>query len=183
MNQAYSRQLALKIKDGLDRRKASGHYASGRVPFGYAYRDGKVVPHPDDWPVARQMFLDLLAMEMNIGGYIRKHRSKWTSPGIRGWLKKPILRGIVLHQKEGVKPLFSSEEWSLALRLLQHRKGSPSSSTSTRRLHLLTGLVRCECCQKNLKTKSVARGALGSIAPTLVWWYGRGIQFTSFALS
>ena len=175
MNQAYSRQLALKIKDGLDRRKASGHYASGRVPFGYAYRNGKVVPHPDNWPVARQMFLDLLAMEMNIGGYIRKYRSKWTSPGIRGWLKKPILRGIVAHQEEGVKPLFSSEEWGVASRLLSHRKGSPSSSTRT--VHLLTGLVRCECCQKNLKMKSVARGAarLYCANPSCEW-YGRGIR-------
>ena len=79
MNQAYSRQLALKIKDGLDRRKASGHYASGRVPFGYAYRDGKVARiqmigcSPSD-------VLDLPAMEMNIGGYIRKHRANGHHP-------------------------------------------------------------------------------------------------------
>ena len=50
LNQAYSRQLSLKTKDGPDRRKSSGHYACGRLPFGYAYVDGKVVPHPVDWP-------------------------------------------------------------------------------------------------------------------------------------
>ena len=157
MNQAYSRQLGLKIKDGLDRRKASGHYACGRVPFGYAYVDGEVVPDPTDWPVARQMVLDLLALEMNISAYVRQHRSKWTPTGIRQWIAKPILRGVVAHQKDGVKPLLSAEEWSSVSRLLKVRQGS--SSTPSRTVYLLTGLVRCQACQKNLKYKVVVRGA------------------------
>nr|BAR36014.1 putative integrase [uncultured Mediterranean phage uvMED] len=175
MNQAYSRQLALKVKDGLDRRKASGHYGCGRVPFGYAYVDGKVVPDPEDWPVARQMFLDLLALEMNVCGYIRKHRSKWTPPGIKGWLHKPILRGIVANQKDGVKPLFSPEEWAKAERLLAHRSGSPSKSTTT--VHLLTGLVTCEQCSKRLKHKVVRRGNQRLYcANSACSWYSRGVS-------
>ena len=174
MNQAYSRQLSLKVKDGLDRRKAQGHYASGRVPFGYAYVDGLVVPHPDDWPVARQMFLDLLAAEMNIAGYVREHRSKWTTAGLRGWLQKPILRGIVKHQAGGVKPLISAEEWSQATHLLARR--SVSRSTKTRTLHLLTGLVRCQQCGKNLKHKMPRYGARRVYcANPSCDWHGRGI--------
>lgn len=174
MNQAFSRQLALKVKDGLDRRKADGFYACGRVPFGYAYVNGKVVPHPEDWPVARQMFLDLLALEMNISAYIRQHRPGWTSTGIKGWVTKPMLRGIVPRQKEGVKPLISAAEWPKAQRLLQHRSGSPSRSTTT--VHLLTGLVRCEGCGKNLKYKTVRRGTKRLYcANPQCGWYGRGI--------
>ena len=175
MNQAYSRQLSLKTKDGLDRRKADGFYACGRVPFGYAYIDGKVVPHPDNWPVARQMFLDLLAMEMNIGGYIRKHRPGWTAAGIKGWIVKPMLRGVVPRQEGGVKPLISLEEWSKAQRLLQQRSSSPSRSTTT--VHLLTGLVRCEACGKNLKHKTVRRGAQRLYcANQSCVWYSRGVS-------
>jgi len=174
MNQAFSRQLALKTKDGLDRRKADGFYACGRVPFGYAYVNGKVVPHPEDWPVARQMFLDLLALEMNISAYIRKHRPGWTSTGIKGWVVKPMLRGIVPRQEEGVKPLISPAEWAKAERLLKHRSGSPSRSTTT--VHLLTGLVRCEACGKNLKYKTVRRGTKRLYcANPQCGWYGRGI--------
>ena len=174
MNQAFSRQLALKIKDGLDRRKADGFYACGRVPFGYAYVDGKVVPHPEDWPVARQMFLDLLALEMNINAYIRQHRPGWTPNGVKGWVIKPMLRGIVPRQEEGVKPLISPEEWSKAQRLLSRRAGSRSRSTTT--VHLLTGLVRCESCSKNLKHKTMSRGnkRLYCANPACAW-YGRGI--------
>ena len=177
MNQAYSRQLGLKIKDGLDRGKAAGRYSCGRVPFGYRYNtaSGKVEPDPDDWPVARQMVLDLLAVEMNVNGYIKKHRSKWTGAGIRGWIIKPMLRGIVNNQPEGVKPLFSSAEWSTASRLLEVRKRSKSSNSRT--IHLLTGLVRCDCCQKNLKYKVVARGKTRIYcAYPACDWYGRGIR-------
>ena len=175
LNQAYSRQLSLKTKDGLDRRKASGHYACGRVPFGYAYVDGKVVPHPVDWPIARQMFLDLMAVEMNIGGYIRQHKVNWTPQGIKSWIVKPILRGIVTNQAEGVKPLFSDQEWAKASRLLKHRSGSPSRTTTS--VRLLTGLVSCAQCQKKLKYKTVKRGAerLHCANPACDW-YGRGIR-------
>ncbi len=175
MNQALSRQIALKTKDGLDRRKADGFYACGRVPFGYTYDEGKVVPHKKNWPIARQMFLDLLAVEMNINRYVREKRPNWSPPGIRKWVQKPILRGIVPRQEGGVKPLISPEEWSKAQRLLQHRSGSPSRSTTT--VHLLTGLVRCESCGRNLKYKTVRPGAEPRIycANPGCGWYGRGI--------
>ena len=174
MNQAFSRQLALKIKDGLDRRKADGFYACGRVPFGYAYVDGKVVPHSVDWPVARQMILDLLAVEMNINAYIRQHRPGWTPTGVKGWVTKPMLRGIVPRQEGGVKPLISSQEWAKVQRLLQQRSGSPSRSTTT--VYLLTGLVRCEECGKNLKYKTVRRGVKRLYcANSACSWYSRGI--------
>ena len=177
MNQAYSRQLGLKVKDGLDRGKASGRFSCGRVPFGYRYDkvSGKVEPHPDDWPVARQMVLDLLSLEMNVTGYVRKFRPGWSTTGISGWVRKPMLRGIVPNQPDGVKPLFSADEWSRASRLLEHRKGSPSQSTRT--IHLLTGLVRCESCSKNLKYKFGERGVPRiHCANPECDCYGRGIR-------
>ena len=175
MNQAFSRQLALKTKDGLDRRKADGFYACGRVPFGYAYVDNKVVPHPEDWPVARQMFLDLLAMEMNINRYVREKRPGWTPTGIRGWVVKPMLRGVVPRQEGGVKPLISPQEWAKAQRLLQQRSGSPSRSTTT--VYLLTGLVRCEACGKNLAYKTVRHGSQRLYCKnSQCTWYSRGIS-------
>ena len=40
-----------------------------------------------------------------------------------------MLRGIVPHQKGGVKPLISLEEWQQAQRLLKHRATTRTSST------------------------------------------------------
>jgi len=177
MNEAFSRQLSLKVKDGLDRGKANGRFSCGRVPFGYRYNteSGKVEPHPEDWSKARQMVLDLLSMEMNVTGYVRKFRPGWSTTGVAGWVKKPMLRGIVANQPEGVKPLFSSDEWGKASRLLEHRKGSPSQSTRT--VHLLTGLVRCKSCSKNLKYKFGERGVPRiHCANPECDCYGRGIR-------
>ena len=52
MNQADSKLKSVKVREGIKRRRESGHYASGRVPFGYAYVDGRVVPHQrtGQWP-------------------------------------------------------------------------------------------------------------------------------------
>ena len=158
INQAYSRQVGVKTKDGLDRGKKEGRYMCGRVPFGYRYdkEAGVVEPDPTDWPLARQMFEELLAMGMNINAYVREHRSSWSATGIRGWIRNPILQGVVAHQGN-VKALFSAEEWAQATRMLDHRKGSKSSYKRT--VHLFTGLVKCSSCSKNLKYKKVRAGA------------------------
>ena len=176
MNQAYSRQLGLKVKDGLDRGKAQGRYSCGRVPFGYRYNveSGKVEPHPEDWPKARQMVVDLLSMEMNVSGYVRKFRPGWSPSGVAAWVRKPMLRGIVPNQPDGVQPVFSADEWGVASRLLKHR--TVSRSQSTRTVHLLTGLVRCKNCSKNLQYKPGRRGALRLYcANPECDWYSRGV--------
>ena len=54
MNEAYSRLNSAKVKDGLARRRAAGHSAIGYCAFGYAYIDGVVVPHPENWGPARE---------------------------------------------------------------------------------------------------------------------------------
>ncbi len=173
-NQAQSKLTGIKVKEGLNRRKAAGHYGCGRVPYGFAYVDGLVVPHPENWDKARQMVLELIACEMNVNGYIRRTRCNWTPAGIRGWIRKPMLRGVVPYQAEGVKPLISPEEWQQLQRLMALRSRSPVRVKGRDRL--LTGLVRCQSCQKNLKYKSIQRGAerLHCANPNCDW-YGRGV--------
>ena len=113
MNQAYSKLNSAKVKDGLARRRAAGHYAVGMVPFGYAYQGGQVVPHPDNWGPARERWEQLFAMEMNLHGYCRAHADVSVS-GLSSWVRNPMLRGIVPHQQGGVRPLISPEEWQQA---------------------------------------------------------------------
>ena len=148
MNQAYSKLNSAKVKDGLARRRAAGHYAVGYCPFGYAYIDGVVVPHPENWGPARQRWDDLIAMEMNVHGYCRIHAGVSVS-GLANWVKNPMLRGIVPHQKDGVKPLVSPDEWEQAKRLLSRRTRS-RVSTGVQRTHLFSSLIVCASCGRSL---------------------------------
>ena len=173
MNQAYSKLNSAKVKDGLARRRAAGHYAIGMVPFGYAYINGRVVPHPEHWGPARQRWDDVMAMEMNLNGYCRKHGNVSRS-GLTAWIKNPMLRGIVPHQEGGVKPLISQDEWHQAQRLLSHRATTRTSSTKTQ--HLLSGLVVCDSCGRSLWTAATKYGRLRlKCHYPSCQWFGRGI--------
>ena len=173
MNQAYSKLNSAKVKDGLARRRAAGHYAVGYCPFGYRYKDGVVEPDPKQWGPARERWDGLMAMEMNVHGYCRTHAGVSVS-GLANWIKNPMLRGIVPHQQGGVKPLISLEEWQQAQRLLKHR--STTRTSSTKRQHLLSGLVVCDSCGRSLWTSVTPYGRKRlkcHYAPCQ--WFGRGI--------
>jgi DNA invertase Pin-like site-specific DNA recombinase len=173
MNQAYSKLNSAKVKDGLARRRASGHYAVGYCPFGYRYVDGVVKPDPEQWGPARERWEGLMAMEMNVHGYCRTHAGVSVS-GLNNWVRNPMLRGIVPHQQGGVKPLISPEEWQQAQQLLKHR--STTRTSSTKRQHLLSGLVVCDSCGRSLWNQETTYGRLRlkcGFAPCQ--WYGRGI--------
>ena len=173
MNQAYSKLNSAKVKDGLARRRAAGHYAVGYCPFGYRYNDGVVEPDPEQWGPARERWERLVAMEMNLMGYCRKYGDVSRS-GLTNWIRNPMLRGIVPHQRGGVKPLISPEEWQQAQVLLKHR--ATTRTSSTRRQHLLSGLVVCDSCGRSLWNQRTAYGRFRlkcHYAPCQ--WFGRGI--------
>ena len=148
MNQAYSRLNSAKVKDGLARRRAAGHYAVGYCPFGYRYIDGLVEPDPDQWGPARERWERLMAMEMNLLGYCREFGGVSRS-GLTNWVRNPMLRGIVPHQQGGVKPLISAEEWETAKRLLARRTHS-RVQTGAQRTHLFSSLIACASCGRSL---------------------------------
>ena len=149
MNQAYSRLNSAKVKDGIARRRAAGHYAMGNVCFGFDYVDGVVVPDPVNWDKARKRWEWLMANEMNINAFCRAH-PECSHSGITNWVQNPMLRGVVPYQKEGVKPIVSPEEWAAAKRQLSRRKVSRARRTAKNQTHLFSGLIQCECCEKNL---------------------------------
>ena len=154
VNQSYSRLNSAKVKDGLARRRAAGHRAIGMCAFGYAYIDGKVVPHPENWGPARARWEGLMDLEMNCHGYARANPGVSVS-GLKNWVRNPMLRGIVQHQQGGVKPLISPEEWEQAKRLLNRRSQSrvPAGKVRT---HLFSSLISCACCGHSLHRRVTA---------------------------
>lgn len=169
-----SRWKRIKVRQGLAKRREAGFHASGKVPFGYAHIDGKVVPSPEHWEAARVMFLQLQEMDFNASGWIRFTGMPWTPRGVKAWLQNPTLRGQV-NRRPGVtcKALISPDEWDDVQRQLEAR--SRARGVRSDRVHLFTGLVQCEWCGKNLHTVTDrVKKRLKCLAPHCKW-YGRGL--------
>ena len=164
---------SINVRNGLKRRKAEGHYACGRVPFGYVYDGSQVAPHPTEFQAARQLWDALEANEFMLGRTIRQQRLDWSIPGLGRWVNNPILRGVVNGEAERVQPLISWDEWHRARRLLDQRKAVHVRSPRT--VRLLTGLVRCGCCGKRMHYIQAAGKARLRCSNNLCEWYARGL--------
>ena len=173
VNEIDSDIKGINVRNGIARRKAQGHYACGRVPFGYLYDGSQVVPHPENWSQARQIWEQLESMEFNIPGSIRRFGLQWSDRGLGRWIRNPILRGVVNHEPDRVKALISWEEWQQAMQLIESRR--QKRTRAPRVIRLFSGMVRCASCGKAMH---YAR-AHGKHRLKCTWlhckWWGRGL--------
>ena len=174
VNQAQSKIIGIKVRDGIKRRRAAGHLGTGKLPFGYAHIDGKAAPDQQNWEAARVMFDQLVGNGMNIGGWIRETGMPWTPTGLRKWIRNPMLRGCVQGQWGAVESLISGQEYEQAERLLALRTTRRGKTANT--IYLFSGLVKCEGCGKslhNVRDRKVPRLKCHSAH---CGYYGRGIR-------
>lgn len=148
VNEVDSDIKSINTKMGLARRKAQGHYACGRVPFGYRYDGSKVVPHPEHFGQARQLWDQLEALEFNMHRAVRSHRLEWSTAGLHRWIDNPILRGVVRGQANQVRPLITWQEWQQARRLIDSRR--TESVRAPRVIRTFSGLMRCQACGRTM---------------------------------
>lgn len=173
VNEVDSMIKSINVRNGIRRRKAEGHYACGRVPFGYLYDGSQVVPHPTEFKSARKLWDQLAANEFMLGRTIRQHRLDWSIPGIGKWLNNPILRGVVNNTPNAVQALVSWDEWHQARKLLDSRKAIRVRSRSTTRL--FSGLIRCDNCNKRMHYIFAAQRPRLRCSNQCCNWYGRGL--------
>ena len=64
MAEYYSAELSQKVKRGFRESREKGNYTGGVTLFGYRVRDKKVVIHPDEAQIVRQIFEDCAAGKM-----------------------------------------------------------------------------------------------------------------------
>ena len=174
VNQAQSKIIGIKVKDGIRRRRAAGHLGTGKLPFGYAHINGKAAPDSENWEAARAMFDQLAANGMNVGGWIRETGMPWSPTGLRKWLHNPMLRGCVQGQWGAVEPLISGQEYEQALRVLEARRGA--IGRTSRCILLFTSLVKCESCGKSLHNVRDRRIPRLKCHSAHCSHYGRGIR-------
>ena len=176
MNQAYSKLNSAKVKDGLARRRAAGHYAVGYCPFGYRYIDGVVEPDPEQWGPARERWETASGHGNEPDGVLPEIRRCFAFWPYQLDQESRCFVGLFPHQRGGVKPLISPEEWQQAQVLLKHR--ATTRTSSTRRQHLLSGLVVCDSCGRSLWNQTTAYGRLRLKCPlrplSVVWTRNSG---------
>jgi hypothetical protein len=173
VNEIDSDIKAINIRNGLARRKAQGHYACGRVPFGYAYDGSQVVIHPERFRDARQLWDRLAALEFNMPATIRRHGLQWSPRGLGRWINNPILRGVVNNEAGRVTPLISWDEWQQARRLLDARR--VGGTRAPRVLRVFSGMVRCSFCSKALHYAMAAGRPRLKCTNLHCSHYGRGL--------
>ena len=174
MNQASSRLVGAKVRDGLARRKASGFLGTGRLPFGYCAIDGRAASDPTTWATARARFDGLLAVGMNINQWIRDSGTDVSHTGVRRWLDHAMLRGFAHGQWGAVPALISWQEWEQATRLRQSRASAVGRTAG--HVRLFTGLVRCKECGRSCHRQMDGFTARLKCKTPSCTFYGRSIQ-------
>lgn len=173
VNEVDSLIKSINTRNGLARRKQAGHYACGRVPYGYLYDGSGVIPNPETWADARLLWNQLVKAEMSANRVIRLCDRQWSSRGLYRWIENPILRGIVAGRANATTALVTWDEWRAAMELRRRRQRTCSRAPRQRRP--FSGLVRCGACDRRLHYLMVA----GRPRMKCTWmhcrWYGRGL--------
>ena len=172
MNRVQARMIGLKSADGLRRRREAGYLARGRLPFGYRAVNGKPAMNPAQWAKARWLFEQAIEDQMAMGVTIRKlpNDFQWhpTTTGLLNWICNPMLRGglgygrLQVGEWERVEwgrapRLITTNEFETAMRFYRTRRETKTRERKGSEAHLLTSLLQCTCCKKNMGWKTQRR--------------------------
>jgi len=165
-------EIADRIKASIAIRAKLGKPISGLVSYGYEFRDGKVMPHPDEAPVRKLMYelfaenkrkkttakiLNERGFRTRGGGLFTdttvkrlitdttakgEHRTNYTRS--TGVKKKWALKPEHEWVINRVEPIVSDELWERCNAVFEARKTTGIRPTK-RAVHAFTGFVFCRC--------------------------------------
>lgn len=169
MNRIQARMIGLKSADGIRRRREAGLLARGRLPFGYKAVDNQPAMDPSRWEQARWLFELLLDNQMDLTMTVRALPDEFpwlpTREGLLNWALNPMLRGGIGYGRRatgdwervewGRAPrLITTEEYESARRFYFSRRESNTRLRKPGEVHLLTSLLQCVTCGKNMGWKT-----------------------------
>jgi site-specific DNA recombinase len=173
MAQWEREEITDRIKSSIAIRTKLGKPISGKVPFGYQWKDKKLVVHKENAAVRRLIYelfaehqrIKTVARILNERGYRSPTGGMWSDTSIRWQLKESSAKGVYKRnytrnaatnngqrfKSEGefvfvpVEPIVTPELWQRCNALLEARYMS-RSKPSKKPAHLFSGLVVCGGC-------------------------------------
>lgn len=174
VNRFDSLLKGVRVKQGMEARRAAGATAVGKCPYGYRYNGTCPVPDSKTWNKAKQLWQELSAEEFIANQVLRSGKWKFSNSGLIRWMRNPILMGRTRYSEHKVEPLVSPEEWARCQRMLDNRRRTYARSSPTTRL--FTRMVKCCTCGRCLNyTRGGTKFYLKCMFPKCLV-YGRAIR-------
>jgi len=175
MAQWEREEIADRVKASVSIRAKLGKPLNGKSPYGYHWKDKKLLPHPGEGPVRRLMYelfvehsrKKTVARILNERGFRTRDGSKWSDTSVGRLIQDTTAKGIhranytrrVADNKPWalkpehewilmpVEPLITEELWQKCNDALEART-TKQARPAKHAAHLFAGLTFCACGKK-----------------------------------